>query len=206
MWDTKVSCLQTEQMANSPDVPDRLLKSIPEIFYNNTDKYIVDKCRSWTLPANLEIIENYITDSPKIVVMLRPIVDIVKSFVYIRKLNGWKNPEISLLDNGSEPIMRSLEGVKHSMSLNSKNFLYIEYEDLVHSTKSVVKKVYDFYEWEPFEHTYDNINNVVQEKDSQLDLVGLHDIRPEISIRKLDVQLSKKLYEKAISLDEVWRK
>ena len=118
MWDLQVSCSNTEQMQNNPDVSDKLLSSIPKTFYENSNKNIVDKCRSWTLPANLELIDNYITKSPKIIVMLRPMVEIVKSFVFIRTMNNWKNPEEGLLDDKSEPIMRSFDGVKHSKSIN----------------------------------------------------------------------------------------
>jgi hypothetical protein len=141
MWDTQVSCKNTEQMKNSLDVTHKLLKAIPSIFYDDIDKQIVDKCRSWTLPANLELIDKYITKSPKIIVMLRPIVDIVKSFVLIRDMNGWSNPEAGLLDDGSEPIMRSLDGIKYAKSIDSGQFLYLWYDDLVTNPEQTINKV-----------------------------------------------------------------
>jgi sulfotransferase len=201
MWDTQVSCLNTEQIKNNPDVTDRLLNVMPSIFYNNINKHIVDKCRSWTLPANLEIIDKYITKSPKIIVMLRPIVDIVKSFVLVRDINGWANPEVGLLDDGSEPIMRSLDGVKHAKSIDSGQFLYLWYDDLVDNPKETIESIYDFCGWEKFEHRFDNIRNLTPERDDLLGLLGLHDIRPELKRRKVKVKLSNKLYKKAMQLD-----
>lgn len=202
MWDTKVSCENAEQMKNTPDVTDKVLKAIPDIFYDGIDKHIVDKCRSWTLPANLELIDKYITNSPKIIVMLRPILDIVKSFVYIRTLNGWKNPEVGLLDDGSEPIMRSLDGIKHAKSIDSGQFLFLYYDDLVNNPQQTIKKVYNFCDWEDFDHKFVNIKNLSPERDDLLGLLGLHDIRTTLSRRAIDIKLSKQLYEKATSLEE----
>ena len=84
MWDMEQSCSYSEeQVKNTLEVKPKIIKQIPKIFYDGIEKNIVDKCRTWTLPGNLELINKYITKTPKIVVMVRPIVDIVKSFVYI---------------------------------------------------------------------------------------------------------------------------
>lgn len=202
MWDMQVSCWNTEQLQNRPDMQNKLLTSIPEVFYQEVEGNIIDKCRSWTLPANLELIDKYITKSPKIIVMLRPIVDIVKSFVLIRDMNGWNNPEAGLLDDGSEPIMRSLDGIKHAKSIDSGQFLYLWYDDLVNNPEQTINKVYDFCGWEKFNHQFDNIKNLTPERDDLLGLLGLHDIRPELKRREVNVKLSDELYEKAIQLDK----
>ena len=202
MWDLQVSCSNTEQMQNNPNISDKLLSSIPKTFYENSNKNIIDKCRSWTLPANLELIDNYITKSPKIIVMLRPVVEIVKSFVFIRTMNNWKNPEEGLLDDKSEPIMCSFDGVKHSKSINSGQFSYYWYDDLITNPESVIESIYNFCEWEKYNHHYDNIKNLSPERDDLINLIGLHDIRPELKRREINIKLSDKLYEKALELDK----
>lgn len=202
MWDMQVSCWNMEDVINDSNVSNRLLTAMPNIFYNNTNKHIIDKGRSWTLPANLELIDRYITKSPKIIVMLRPIIEIVKSFVFIKKMNGWDNPEEGLLDDGSEPIMRSLDGIKHAKSIDSGQFLYLWYDDLVTNPKQTINKIYDFCGWEKFNHQFDNIKNQTPERDDLLGLLGLHDIRPELKRREVNIKLSDELYEKAIQLDK----
>lgn len=203
MWDMQVSCWNTEQLRNRPDVQEKLLTSIPELFYQGIETTIVDKCRSWTLPANLELIDKYINKSPKIIVMLRSLVDIVKSFVFVRDMNGWTNPEAGLLDDDSEPIMRSLNGVNYAKSINSGQFLFVYYDDLVDNPNQVMQTIYDFCGWEKFRHQFDGIRNLTPERDDLLGLLGLHDIRPELKRRKVEVKLSDELYEKAIKLDQV---
>jgi sulfotransferase len=202
MWDMQVSCWNTQQIQNKPKIVDELLTSIPKTFYDGIEGNIIDKCRSWTLPANLELIDKYITKSPKIIIMLRPIVDIVKSFVLVRDMNGWSNPESGLLDDGSEPIMRSFDGIKHAKSIDSGQFLYLWYDDLVNNPGQTINKVYDFCGWEKFNHQFDNIKNLTPERDDLLGLLGLHDIRPKLKRREVKVKLSDELYEKAIQLEK----
>lgn len=201
MWDMKVSCENTEQIINRPDLPEKLISELPHIFYEGISSSIVDKCRAWTLPANLELIDKYITKTPKIIVMTRPIVEIVKSYVFIRQMNGRKNPENGLLDDDSEPIMRSLEGVRYAKKINTGQFLFIEYQDLLDKTNDTLDKIYEFCGWDKFEHNLNAIENSVDKYDSKVNLIGLHDIRPTISKRDIDVELSPSLYKKAIALD-----
>lgn len=202
MWDMQVSCWNTQQLQNRPDVQEKLLTFIPKVFYQGVSGNIIDKCRSWTMPANLELIYKYITKSPKIIVMMRPIVDIVKSLVLVRGTNGWTNPEEGLLDDGSEPIMRSLDGIKYAKSIDSGQFLYIWYDDLVDNPKQVIENIYDFCGWEKFEHRFNNIENLTPERDDLLGLFGLHDVRPELNRRDVRVKLSNGLYKKAVQLDK----
>lgn len=201
MWDAQVSCWNTEQMKNTPQIPARLIKSIPDVFYENIDKQIVDKCRSWTLASNLDLIRNYITPSPKIIVMVRPISEIVKSFAFIRKMNGWTNPEINLLNEGSEPIMRSMDGVKNAKTLNDNECLFIWYSDLITEPQKTLSKIYEFNEWKSFQHSFDNITNLTPERDDLLNLIGLHDIRPKLSLRNYDFELSLQMTEAVKLLD-----
>lgn len=202
MWDMQVSCWNTEQLKNRPDVQEKLITSIPEVFYKGVEGNILDKCRSWTMPANMELIDKYITKSPKIVVMLRPITEIVKSFVFIRKMNGWKNPEAALLDEGSDPIMRSLDGIRYSKTINNGQFLYVWYSELVDQPKETINKIYDFCGWDRFEHNFESITNPNPEQDDLLNMIGLHDIRPELSKRNIEVELSDELYQKALLLEK----
>jgi sulfotransferase len=200
MWDMQVSCEQTEQMLNKPELKEKLISKLPNIFYENANGVVIDKCRSWTIPANLNLIDRYITKTPKIIVMTRPIIEIVESFVFIRQMNGWVNPEEGLLDEGSEPIMRSLAGVNYAKENNTGQFLFVEYQDLLDKTNVALDRIYDFCGWEPFKHSLENIKNLNPEADEAISLLGLHDIRPTISKRNVNVKLSAGLRKKALSL------
>lgn len=191
MWDMQVSCQTTaaEQLAATDrwDTQDALIAAIPAIYYRDvTSTHIVDKCRSWTLPANMDMLRRYICNQPKVIVLTRPIDEIVTSFVNLRRRNGWTSDlEAGLLDDGSEPIMRSLAGVESAKASGSDEFLFVEYADLVDSTPDVLDAIYGFCGWEPFPHDLDRIENRHPENDAVYGLIGMHDVRPSIGRRNL---------------------
>lgn len=189
MWDMQTSCqtAASEQLAanNRHATQDSLVAAIPAIYYRDvTATHIVDKCRSWTLPANMDMLRRYIPNRPRVIVLVRPIDEIIASFVALRRANGWQgDPELGLLEAGSEPIMRSLDGVESAKASGSDEFLFIEYADLVDSAREVLAAVYEFCGWEQFTHDLDHIVNPHPENDAVYGLLGMHDIRPIISRR-----------------------
>lgn len=203
MWDMQQSVLNSEQIeASNKNVLDALVKSIPHTYYADVTKpIIVDKCRSWTLPANIQILNRYFDNAPKIIVLVRPLVEVVASFLALRKANGWSDMEI-LLEDGSEPIMRSLAGVEWARKNNNGEFLFVTYDELVDNTQESLDRIYNHCGWDPFVHDLDNITNHYKENDAVYGLIGQHDVRPQISRRTVDIDLPDKLIEKCNRLDE----
>lgn len=182
MWDMSVSCevnCQEQLAANSRfDTRNKLISEIPEIYYENTDRpFVLDKCRSWTLEANVRLIKEYITKTPKIIVLTRPIDEIVQSFIRLGKENDKVFKSKDLLSAGSEPIMRSLNGVDWAKKNNSGEFLFVEYSDLVLYTKEVIASIYSFCGWDYFEHDLSNIVNRFPENDDVYGLQKMHEVR-----------------------------
>ena len=188
MWDVKQSCENQswEQLAANGRLQTKtdLLKSIPNIYYKDIDnKIIIDKCRSWTLEDNVSLIKNYICSDPKIIVLTRPIDEIAKSFIKLGEKNNIAFKSEELLAPGSDPIMRSLDGVHWAKSSNSGEFLFIEYKDLVVRTEEIISSIYSFCGWSYFQHDFLNIVNNNPEDDSVYGLAGMHDIRSIPSFR-----------------------
>lgn len=189
MWDMQVSCetAASEQLAanNRKNTQDALASAIPAIYYRDVRAtHIVDKCRSWTLPANMDMLKRYVRADPKVIVLTRPIDEIVRSFVQLRKANGWQGDlESDLLIPDSEPIMRSLNGVRWAQENNNGEFLFIEYANLVNDTIEVIASIYEFCEIEPFKHDLKHITNKHPENDLVYGLIGQHKIRSTIGAR-----------------------
>jgi sulfotransferase len=184
MWDAQVSCetAASEQLlANRRyGTQDDIVRAIPAIYYKSvTARHIVDKCRSWTLPDNVAMLRRYVTDDPKVIVMTRPLDEIVDSFQRLRAANGLE-PAEGLLTPGSEPIMRSLEGVEYARSVNRGEFLFVDYDDLVTDTLNVLDSIYEFCGFDPFGHDLTNIVNRHAEDDLVYGLTGMHNVRPTI--------------------------
>jgi len=207
MWDMQQSCninAKEQLLANNRNKTGKdLISSIPSIYYKDVKApIIIDKCRSWTLPDNMMMLYNYVDSNPKVIVLERPLIEVVKSFVNLRKENNWQgNLEEGLLDNWSEPIVRSLNGVKWAKENNKGEFLFIQYDDLISNTQNTIDKIYKFCELESFEHDYNNIVNKHPENDSVYGLLGQHDIRPTINKRNIDIKLSNSIIKRCKQLE-----
>ena len=208
MWDMQKSCninAKEQLLANNRiNTAQDLIASIPNIYYKDVkESNIIDKCRSWTLPDNMDMLYKYITKSPKVIVLERPLIQIVKSFVYLRKENNWQgNLEQGLLDDWSEPIVRSLNGVKWAKANNKGEFIFIQYDELINHPKDTIDKIYTFCKLKPFKHDFNNIINKHPENDEVYKMLGQHDVRPTISKRNIDIKLSKSIIEKCKQLSQ----
>jgi sulfotransferase len=189
MWDMSISCetnSQEQLIANNRfDTQRQLVSEIPQIYYQNIDRpIVVDKCRSWTLESNVRMIKEYICPNPKIIVLTRPIDEIVQSFIRLGKENNKVFKSKELLSPGSEPIMRSLQGVDWAKENNAGEFLFVEYSDLVSYTKEVIASIYSFCEWDYFDHDLSNIVNRSPENDLVYGLLGMHEVRSSPCFRQ----------------------
>jgi sulfotransferase len=207
MWDMQCSvyrsCNEQLTASNRIDTGIELIKNIPNVYYEDvTASTVIDKCRSWTLPDNVKMLNKYFEHKPKIIVLERPLVEIVQSFVALRQANNWQGDlEQGLLDDWSEPIMRSYEGVKWAKANNNGEFLFVQYDDLLNNTKSTIDKLYEFCELESFEHDFNNIVNKHPENDEVYGMLGQHDVRPTIAKRDLNVTLSDAMIKRCEDLE-----
>jgi hypothetical protein len=184
-----------------------MVAAIPSAYYKDVSAtVIIDKCRSWTMPDNMAMLQKYFARSPKVIVMERPVVDILKSFIRLRKSNGndvkgdeWGD---ALLPN-SDPIVRSLDGVIWAKQNNGNgNFLFIKYDELVTNTERVLTSIYDFCEIAPFKHDLSNIiNNHPEDDVGVYKAPGLHDVRPTICKRRIDETVADFIVAKCAELE-----
>lgn len=188
-----------------------LISAIPKIYYKDvqdTKSIIVDKCRSWTINMNVELLKTYIDPNIKIIVLERSVTDIVKSFMKLYKKNNWSKDKIhevltSILMPNVEPIMRSLNGINMAKNNNNDNtFLFIKYDNLISNPKENIDRIYKFCNWKPFTHDFNNIINVHPENDDFYNLEGFHDIRKVLSKEKNNITLPIDIMDKCIQIDK----
>lgn len=162
----------------------QLISAIPEIYYQNTTRSIVvDKCRSWTLPPNQDLLRRYITDNPKTIVLTRPTNEIIDSFASLYKLNNKPFDANRYMIEDSEPLMRSVRGVEWAKQVNAGEFLFITYAELVTNADDVLDKIYSFIGAPRFDHDLNDIANTLPENDSVYGLLGMHDVRKTINLK-----------------------
>ena len=211
MWDMqqsyKTNCGEQINANNRQGTIQELISNIPQTYYNKIDseeKIVVDKCRSWSLPDNMELLRTYVDKNIKVIMLERSIVDIVKSFCKLYKKNNMIIQPDTFLQEGSEPIMRSLGGLIYAkQNNNANNFLFISYDDLVKSPEITMNRIYEFCGWEPFQHDFDNIVPKYNENDSSYNLKGFHDVRPSIGRLEHTIVLPPIIIEKCNIIDNI---
>lgn len=207
MWDMQISCDKNskEQLAanNREKTTFDMVSSIPNIYYKNINETIVlDKCRTWTLPANVELLTKYIDSNFKIIVLERPVLEVVASFAKLYKKNNVEiNLDKFLLPN-TDPITRPLNGIFHSkQKKSSDNYLYINYNDLVNNTEETIQKIYSFCGWEKFKHDFTNVKSKYPENDKVYGLDGQHTIRENVKVEKNDIVLPDNIIKTCKEID-----
>ena len=201
MWDLNTSIHNTEnaQIYNKPNDFYFMVKNIIPNYYENIEKeIIIDREKAWATPFNLSIIKNYVNPTPKIIFTVRPVIEILTSFINIlpnhsyidiemEELNWWSKDYLTKNDNRCDYLMRPFGQIdKILYSLNevlkpeNKNIFHvISYDDIVNEPEQTMTNIYQFLELPYYKH---NFNNVINEEKENIKIAGspkdLHKIRP----------------------------
>lgn len=200
MWDMVQSLenKSTEQLAANDrgHTIHELISAIPRIYYSNiaeTEKIIIDKCRSWTIDENIEILKKYIDNNIKIIVMERHITEIANSFVTLYKKNNKTVDIEKYFTPDSEPLMRPVNGILQARHDTDNTFIFIQYQELIDFPEETIKKIYDFCSWDHFDHNFDTIIPKYRENDDTYGLTGFHNVFPQIKKEKRENVLEQNI-------------
>ena len=217
MWDQQESCYgaankQLNAAYRGHTIPS-MVAAIPSAYYKDVSApVIIDKCRSWTQPGNMAMLQNYFVGSPKVIVLERPLEDVLKSFLAIHRSNG-RTPVVEDMESvgsiwglhipNSDPVVRSLDGIIWAKQNNQNgNFLFITYDELITNTERVLTSIYDFCEIAPFKHDLNNIiNNHPEDDVGVYNNLGLHRVRSTICKRRIDETLPDAILAKCAELE-----
>lgn len=202
--------MNTEQWSAYPknEVLPNVITGLFHSYYSDrTEKLIIDKSRHWTLPKFYNLI-GALGYQPKVIVLVRPILEILASFITLCHQNeGKKNfidaeieqagglfPGMNIDDARCDILMRydsslyaSLVGARFAYQSGNKNtFHFVRYADLVTDTKNIIDGIYAFLGIDKYEHDFNNIENKFAESDEVYGLLGMHDIRPKISASRVN--------------------
>jgi len=175
-----------------PEQITNTLRYIFDGFYNHINNPIIlDKSRAW--PSRVPGIKEILCVSPKIIVTVRDIPDVLASYLLLNRPpkqayidKHLLRTAVTLNDyNRCEYVFRFLNYPLTSFKTGYMNFrsnlLLIDYNEIVNDPKEVINKVYNFLEIPYFEHTFKDL--VINETENDLKaygINGLHEIRPVI--------------------------
>lgn len=175
---------------------DRVCHAVVDAYYANIKEPIIfDKHRWW--PDNVEGIKAYINPNPRIICTVRPIAEIITSFIVLadkdennfidRHLRDIAEP----INNYSRArllwhnyIKTAYDFVQSGMTTHRENLMFVDYRDIVFHPDKTLKRIYDFCGMEPFQHKKTNIKNFcAEDKDEAWGMKNLHTIRPVLGMK-----------------------
>ena len=184
MWQTHQS------LSNAQAIPanrrqahaHQMVSDLPARYYSEILRpVVIDKCRAWTAPDNVQMLKHYVTPQPKIIVLTRDPADIIASFKSLFVRNGRDDFDTSGM---ADEFNRNMICTQMARDADDPGlFLFVEFEKLITETQSELDRIYAFLEMESFIHNLSNIVTVNPEDDSVYGLAGMHDVRRTIGKR-----------------------
>ena len=198
---------------------DNVIKAvIPEYYKNWKETIIIDR-GPWGAPNNLKFLKHYVNPKPKIVVLVRDVLEVLASFIEWADKNydafpnryGTMDTEkrCELLMNPDGLIVKELIAIKHLVDHHPGTYKLVDYNDLVKNPEKIIKEIYQFYEIKPFKHnlkTFKQFEVNGMSYDDKAVGSNLHTIKTKgISKTKRNINkvLPKSIIEKYANLN-VW--
>lgn len=200
MWDTEQSVNRTQQYRANPKPTaafDLVAQVMPTYHRDRTEALVIDKCRAWGTPGNLRMLRTYVTAEPRIIVLTRPILEVLASFISLIH----RNPPGSVFDQRLPESFRPIDDVRcdvlmnyggdidramwsiHNLSKAENAGLghFLSYADLTADPAGSLAAIEEFLGIEPFAYDLANIVNSEPEDDAVYGLAGMHEVRPTVS-------------------------
>jgi len=228
LWVLHQSSLKQENVNRNKDRSgtDQIMSNLLNNHYSNINKPIVfDREKNWGTPANLSLIKKYFTKEPKIVYTVRPVIEILASFMVLNTewidrgmiFDRWNYKSyLSENDNRCDYLMRPWGEIdKDFLCLNEvfkkenkKTFHLVEYSDIVNNPQEIMDGIYKFIGIDSFKHNFNNISKLEKDDDLAIGMPeNLHQVRSKLNKTspKPESVLSDYVLSKYSNL-EFWRK
>ena len=169
----------------------RIMRGMLYGAYDVVDKKVViEKDRGWA--NEVALIRKLTGCEPHILSPVRPIPEIISSFILISQKSGNQSKienELRLTGRDSNPwtlsrviwekyVYSSWRTLKTGYETNPECFLLLDYEDIVSKPGEVVNRVCTYLDVESWAPTTTDLVNPNPENDAVYGLKGLHDVKP----------------------------
>ena len=217
---------------NFPDEKslDNVLENLFDSYYQDWDGDFIIERGAWITPFNFALLERYFQSDIKIVVLVRNVLDVIKSYLHLcdsdvdfyinlryRELDPttvYKNAieeKCDLIMQKGETVDKMLYSINWLLKNKKQDCLhFIEYDNLVKDPESEVRGVYDFYGIDHFDHHFTNLEQFSVNGTSYDDgipgtAINMHKIRTD-KIKPLthSIELPKSVVSKYSNL-ELWK-
>lgn len=168
-------------------------------YYSNVkQENILDKS-CWGTPVNLTIIKN-IFEKRKFVILVRPVLECLASFVKAKKVNQPDDEFCKeLMDEESGILGKNIWSIKNLIK-EKENYHLIHYDNLIKNTQKEIDKMFDFLEIKREKFKFKNIKQFEFQKINYNDIVldgDYHTIRVD-KVKKIKYKVEDYLSKEII--------
>jgi sulfotransferase len=196
--DSKIPSYESYKAGLFHDGYKNLMGSMTDNFYSNIDKSVViDKNRGWGTPYNFDRLSPYVNVNGKIILTLRPILEVLASFVRVmnktEKTLGYApyfdedlwatsyrtkaDAQVEWLMQTNGEIERAIFSVSNLLKNHGDRVFVVWFDNLTESPQETMNGIYDFLGVDRFTNNFKSISEADTHDDiSGYGIVGLHDI------------------------------
>ena len=157
-----------------------------------TEEVVIEKDRGWAMDT--ELVHTLTRERARVLSPVRPIPEIIASFVLISKKIGKQSKiedELRLAGRESNPwtlsrmiwekyVYANWRIFKTGYETHPECFLLIEYEDIVSNPKKTMDLVTTYLDVSPWSPSTTKLKNPNPENDRVYGMPGLHDVKPDL--------------------------
>ena len=205
---------RTDLFKNYPDHKslENLLDMVYSAYYKDWNyKYIIDRSAAGT-SCNLRLMKKHLKQPIKIIVLLRPLLEVLASFVkwsnkeptaYINKFGNTAEDKCYALMEQFGQIWKEVQNLENLLKPENRQYaLFIQYHDLVKHPQKIINQIYKFLDIPKYKHRFTKLDQLkVNGMGYSDEIVGknLHTIyTKKIALQKTNVKklLSKEIIER----------
>ena len=175
-----------------------VMNSMVDNFYAHIDKpLVIDKNRGWGTPHNWASLAGYLNPKGKIILTLRPILEVLASFVKViqksEKITGeaayynqdfWithyrdkKDAQVDYIMRGNGELDRCIFSIANLLKNHQESVHVVWFNDLIENPQGTLNDIYDFLEIERHQNNFNSIKEINKQNDlAAYKIVGLHDM------------------------------
>ncbi len=228
-WD-KNEAFRALKHDESEEIKLNVMRSVLQGYFAHTDKPVcLEKNRLWTEYLEMAAALLGGRKAVKVLVTVRDLRDIVASFekLYRETSALGQVPQevpdpikfktalgrLSVFIDNAQPVGRAFNAVRDAITRGwRKNILFIEYDALTKDPQRTLQGIYMFLGEGPFEHDFDNVEQITFEDDYVYGFKDLHTIRRKVGPQEPQwtnvfdqTVLSNKVWQDIEKLAQFWR-
>lgn len=180
----------------------KIVPAMINAFYGDVKKpVVIDKSRAWHDPIILNNVDNTVDDLIKVLILVRPIEEIIKSFASLVSKTERTNKFYTNLLTQDAPIKNVFVDVFKTVNSGRPNICVKNYADIVDNPIKTIDDIRKFFELPKFKYSFFNLSNYNPEDDSVYgEWKNLHLLRNGVSRKKIEFDIPNWVHKEAVEM------